>query len=88
MPWHKLYTTMELVPVPLVPTCATKWVYKAVENLWCAKGSEMVAGDLDSVLATTSRCIPSAQAELAFVCAQRFVHRFAPNFSSIQDFKR
>jgi len=28
----KLYTTMELVPVPLVPTCATKWVYKAVEN--------------------------------------------------------
>ena len=24
--------TMELVPVPLVPTCATKWVYKAVEN--------------------------------------------------------
>ena len=31
VPWHKLYTTMELVPVPLVPTCATKWVYKAVE---------------------------------------------------------
>ena len=30
MPWLKLYTTMELVPVPLVPTCATKWVYKAV----------------------------------------------------------
>jgi len=24
---------MELVPVPLVPTCATKWVYKAVESL-------------------------------------------------------
>jgi len=24
---------MELVPVPLVPTCPTKWVYKAVENL-------------------------------------------------------
>jgi len=23
--------TMELVPVPLVPTCPTKWVYKAVE---------------------------------------------------------
>ena len=23
---------MELVPVPLVPTCAKKWVYKAVEN--------------------------------------------------------
>ena len=21
---------MELVPVPLVPTCSTKWVYKAV----------------------------------------------------------
>jgi len=34
----------------------------------------MVAGELDSVLATTSRCIPSAQAELACVCAQRFVH--------------
>ena len=31
MTWHKLYTTMELVPVPLVPTCAKKWVYKAVE---------------------------------------------------------
>jgi len=30
VPWHKLYTTMELVPVPLVPTCAKKWVYKAV----------------------------------------------------------
>jgi len=27
----QLYTTMELVPVPLVPTCATKWVYKAVK---------------------------------------------------------
>ena len=25
-------TTMELVPVPLVPTCDKKWVYKAVEN--------------------------------------------------------
>jgi len=23
---------MELVPVPLVPTCAEKWVYKAVQN--------------------------------------------------------
>ena len=23
--------TMELVPVPLVPTCLTKWVYKAME---------------------------------------------------------
>ena len=23
---------MELVPVPLVPTCAKKWVYKAVEQ--------------------------------------------------------
>jgi len=31
VPWHKLYTTMELVPVLLVPTCATKWVYKAVK---------------------------------------------------------
>ena len=31
VPWHKLYTTMELVPVPLVPTCDKKWVYKAVE---------------------------------------------------------
>jgi len=35
----------------------------------------MVAGELDSVLATTSGCIPSSQAELACVCAQRFVHR-------------
>jgi len=35
----------------------------------------MVAGELDSVLATTSRCIPSAQAELACVGAKRFVHR-------------
>ena len=25
-------TTMELVPVPLVPTCDKKWVYKAVKN--------------------------------------------------------
>jgi len=24
--------TMKLVPVPLVPTCSTKWVYKAVEK--------------------------------------------------------
>jgi len=24
--------TMELVPVPLVPNCSTKWVYKAVKN--------------------------------------------------------
>jgi len=24
--------TMKLVPVPLVPTCPTKWVYKAVES--------------------------------------------------------
>jgi len=24
--------TMELVPVPLVPICPTKWVYKAVQN--------------------------------------------------------
>ena len=24
-------TTMELVPVPLVPTCDKKWVYKAVD---------------------------------------------------------
>ena len=24
---------MELVPVPLVPTCPTKWVYKTVEDL-------------------------------------------------------
>jgi len=31
-PWVKLYTTMELVPVPLVPTCAKKWVYKAVKD--------------------------------------------------------
>jgi len=31
VPWHKLYTTMELAPVPLVPTCAKKWVYKAVK---------------------------------------------------------
>ena len=38
-------------------------------------GSDMVAGDLDSVLATTSRCIPSAQAELDCMGAQRFVHR-------------
>ena len=35
----------------------------------------MVVGELDSVLATTSRCMPSSQAELACVCAQRFVHR-------------
>jgi len=33
VPWHKLYTTMELVPVPLVPTCTAKWVYKAVQHL-------------------------------------------------------
>ena len=26
-------TTMELVPVPLVPTCDKKWVYKAVKLL-------------------------------------------------------
>jgi len=32
VPWHKLYTTMEVVPVPLVPTCGKKWVYKAAEN--------------------------------------------------------
>ena len=32
VPWLKLYTTMELVPVPLVPTCAKKWVYKAVKD--------------------------------------------------------
>jgi len=25
--------TMEFVPVPLVPTCPTKWVYKAVKLL-------------------------------------------------------
>jgi len=31
VPWHKLYTTMELVPVSLVPTCAKKWVYKALK---------------------------------------------------------
>ena len=30
VPWHKLYTTMDLVPVPLVPTCTKKWVYKTV----------------------------------------------------------
>jgi len=41
----------------------------------CGAGTEMVAGELDSVLATTSRCIPSAQAKLACMCAQRFVHR-------------
>ena len=33
VPWNKFYTTMEIVPVPLVPTCATKWVYKNV-NYW------------------------------------------------------
>ena len=27
-------TTMELVPVPLVPNCDKKWVYKAVQNFW------------------------------------------------------
>jgi len=37
---------MELVPVPLVPTCARKWVYKAVEfvpkiKLDTGKGLEM-----------------------------------------------
>jgi len=42
----------------------------------CGTGKEMVEGELDSVLATTSRCIPSVQAELACVCAQSFVYRF------------
>jgi len=30
---------MELVPVPLVPTCPTKWVYKAVKKLYVKKGA-------------------------------------------------
>jgi len=41
----------------------------------CGVGMEMVTGELDSTLATTFRCIPSAQTELAYVCAQLFVHR-------------
>jgi len=46
VPWHKLYTKMELVPVPLVPTCAKlakKWVYKA----------ELVFGWLDTTTNVT-----------------------------------
>ena len=30
---------MELVPVPLVPTCPTKWVYKAVKFSFWQTGS-------------------------------------------------
>jgi len=33
-PWVKLLTTMQLVPVPLLPTWPKKWVYQAVQFLW------------------------------------------------------
>jgi len=54
----------------------------------CGTGIEMVVGELDSVLATTSRCMPSAQAGLACVCAQRFVLCVCAQLLFIQTFKQ
>ena len=57
VPGHKLYTTMELVPVPLVPTCAKKWVYKAVK-----KSTSRVRAEITD---SSTLCTPFQKSELS-----------------------
>jgi len=58
-------TTMELVPVPLVPTCDKKCVYKAVEYFWQTKVCQVrVTVDLPTFCLVTIFSVESKELEL------------------------
>ena len=78
---------MEIVPVPLVPTCPTRWVYKAVESLCTVPGlhRERAKGDAPTIrdrrrpnLALSHLRYSGVFGSAPFALATPLVHRSPP----------